>query len=116
MNRLRELRKQHGLTQDELGQALGVQKAAICKYETGRVPLPNDALMQLCSIFHVTADYILGRDTVTTMFKERGSSSPVSFGFMPAAGSSRSRSFGSVARARAISSLRCLPYGKLDAL
>ena len=49
MNRLRELRKQHGLTQDELGQALGVQKAAICKYETGRVPLPNDALMQLCS-------------------------------------------------------------------
>lgn len=47
MNRLRELRKQHGLTQDELGQALGVQKAAICKYETGRVPLPNDALMQL---------------------------------------------------------------------
>ena len=75
MNRLRELRKQHGLTQDELGQALGVQKAAICKYETGRVPLPNDALMQLCSIFHVTADYILGRDTVTTMFKERGSSS-----------------------------------------
>ena len=87
MNRLRELRKQHGLTQDELGQALGVQKAAICKYETGRVPLPNDALMQLCSIFHVTADYILGRDTVTTMFKERGSSSalfmPVTDGFMP---------------------------------
>ena len=80
MNRLRELRKQHGLTQDELGQALGVQKAAICKYETGRVPLPNDALMQLCSIFHVTADYILGRDTVTTMFKERGSSSAL---FMP---------------------------------
>ena len=80
MNRLRELRKQHGLTQDELGQALGVQKAAICKYETGRVPLPNEALMQLCSIFHVTADYILGRDTVTTMFKERGSSSSL---FMP---------------------------------
>lgn len=46
----------------------------------GRVPLPNDALMQLCSIFHVTADYILGRDTVTTMFKERGSSSAL---FMP---------------------------------
>ena len=33
-----------------------------------------------CSIFHVTADYILGRDTVTTMFKERGSSSAL---FMP---------------------------------
>ena len=42
-------------------------------------------------------------------------SSPVSFGFIPAAGSSRRRSFGSVAIARAISSLRCLPYGRLDA-
>ena len=36
-------------------------------------------------------------------------SSSVSLGFMPAAGSSRSRSFGSVASARAISSFRCLP-------
>lgn len=74
MNRLRELRKQHRLTQDELGQALGVQKAAICKYETGRVPLPNEALMQLCSMFNVTADYILGIDSakVTPLFKEHG--------------------------------------------
>ena len=35
--------------------------------------------------------------------------SSVSLGFMPAAGSSRSKSFGFVARARAISSLLCFP-------
>lgn len=80
MNRLRELRKQHGLTQDDMGQRLGVQKAAICKYETGRVPIPNEAIMELCDMFDVTADYLLGRDTVTPMFKERGS---VSSMFMP---------------------------------
>ena len=39
-------------------------------------------------------------------------SSSVSCGFIPAAGSSRSSSFGSVARARAISSRRCKPYGR----
>ncbi len=42
-------------------------------------------------------------------------SSPVSFGFIPAAGSSRRRSFGSVASALAISSFRCSPYGRLAA-
>ena len=41
--------------------------------------------------------------------------SPVSFGFMPAAGSSSSKSFGSVAIALAISSLLCCPYGRLEA-
>lgn len=35
MSRLKQLRKSHGITQDELGEILGVQKAAVCKYETG---------------------------------------------------------------------------------
>lgn len=76
MIRLKELRKQHGMTQDELGQKLGVQKAAVCKYETGRVPLPSEALMQLCNLFEVSADYLLGREEVTPLFKPRGSVSP----------------------------------------
>ncbi len=62
MNRVRELRRQHSLTQEELGQKLGVQKAAICKYETGRVSLPPEMLVKLCDIFEVSADYILCRD------------------------------------------------------
>ena len=41
--------------------------------------------------------------------------SAVSFGFMPAVGSSRSRSFGSHASARAISRRRWSPYGRLRA-
>ena len=35
MNRLKELRKAKHLSQEELGSVLGVQKAAVCKYETG---------------------------------------------------------------------------------
>ena len=42
MNRLKELRNRRGISQEELGALLGVQKAAVCKYELGRVPLPND--------------------------------------------------------------------------
>lgn len=80
MNRLKELRKQHGLTQDELGLQLGVQKAAICKYETGRVPLPGETLVQLCNIFDVSADYLLGREEVRPLFKPK---SAVSGRFLP---------------------------------
>ncbi len=62
MNRLKELRIQNGYTQDMLGNFLGVQKAAICKYETGRAVLPQEMLLRLADLFSVSTDYILGRD------------------------------------------------------
>ncbi len=80
MNRLKQLRQQHCITQDELGAMLGVQKAAISKYEVGRVPLPYDILTRLCDIFDVTADYLMQRDAVEPLFKGRGAVSPT---FMP---------------------------------
>ncbi|MEG1547286.1 MAG: S24 family peptidase [Clostridia bacterium] len=80
MDRLKELRLKRGITQDELGHMLGVQKAAICKYETGRVSLPNEILMKLCNIFNVSADHLLGRDSVNPLFKSAGN---LSSAFMP---------------------------------
>lgn len=59
--RLKELRMQHGYTQDMLGAMLGVQKAAICKYETGRASIPQEMLLRLADIFCVSTDYILCR-------------------------------------------------------
>ena len=50
MNRLKQLRNSRGITQDELGRMLGVQKAAICKYENGRVNMPNSVIMRLVEI------------------------------------------------------------------
>lgn len=80
MTRLKELRRQHGMSQEELGTMLGVQKAAVCKYEVGRVQLPHDILVKLCDYFDVTADYLLGRgeEMVTPLFKTY-SSLPSSF-------------------------------------
>ena len=78
MNRLKELRKAKHLSQEELGSVLGVQKAAVCKYETGRVALPNEMLMKLCDFFDVSADYLLCRESamVTPLFKSRTTISP----------------------------------------
>jgi repressor LexA len=68
MNRLKELRMQNGYTQDMLGNFLGVQKAAICKYETGRAVLPQEMLLRLADLFSVSTDYILGRDAPASCF------------------------------------------------
>lgn len=70
MNRVKELRRAHKMTQEELGQALGVQKAAVCKYETGRVALPPEMLIKLCDLFGVSADHILCRDA-SPLFKPK---------------------------------------------
>ena len=65
MNRIKDLRLQNGYTQDMLGNFLGVQKAAICKYETGRASLPQEMLLRLADLFSVSTDYLLGRDAAS---------------------------------------------------
>jgi transcriptional regulator with XRE-family HTH domain len=60
LNRLPLLRQEGGFTQKQLAALLNVQDSAISKYETGRVSLSDDLIHQLCEIFDVSADYILG--------------------------------------------------------
>lgn len=66
MNRLKELRQARGFTQEDVARAVGLQKAAICKYETGRVSIPPDTLMVLCDMFGVSADHMLCRQAPLT--------------------------------------------------
>lgn len=52
--KIKRLRKQHKLTQEELGNMLGVKKAAIQKYEKGDiVNLKLATIRKLCEIFQV---------------------------------------------------------------
>ena len=59
-NRLKELRIEKGLTQDELASYLKVARSNISKYEQGTVDLSNEFLIQLSNFFNVTTDYLLG--------------------------------------------------------
>ena len=47
------LRMQTGMTQEELGMALGVKKSAVQKYESGAVTLTADKIKKICDTFHV---------------------------------------------------------------
>lgn len=59
-NRLRKLRKDRKLTQQQLAELIGVKNSVISFYEVGeRIPSP-DILRKLALALHVTADYLLG--------------------------------------------------------
>ena len=61
MNRIKELRKEKGLSQAELAKVLFVNQTAVSQWERGAtMPSPN-MLNTLADYFHVTTDYLLGR-------------------------------------------------------
>ena len=60
--RLRELRKENKMSQENLGKLLGVSKVSISGYENGtRVP-SLEVLNGILDIFGISADYLLGRE------------------------------------------------------
>ena len=69
--RLKELRLQHGLTQEEVGKIIGVQKAAIQKYEKGDIKnMKRVSAQKLSKFFGVPAAYIMGYQELEESSKE----------------------------------------------
>lgn len=61
--RIKELRLKKGVTQEELGKVIGVQKAAILKYESGLVEnMKRSSIKKLAEYFNVKPSYLMGLD------------------------------------------------------
>ena len=60
-----ELRKTKGLSQEELAEQLGVSRQAVSRWELGQTlpDIPN--LLQLCELFGVSADYLVREEEHT---------------------------------------------------
>ena len=68
--KLQELRKQKGLTQEELAEFLYVSRTAISKWESGR-GYPNiDSLKAIAKFFGVTIDELLSGDELLSIAEE----------------------------------------------
>ena len=59
--RIRELRIEHGLTQEEVGEIIGVKRYSIYSYEKGRACPEMKGLVALADYFDVSMDYLAGR-------------------------------------------------------
>ena len=68
--KLQELRKQKGLTQEELAEKLYVSRTAISKWESGRGYPSIESLKTIAKFFGVTVDELLSSGEVLTVAEE----------------------------------------------
>ena len=58
---LQSLRKEAGLTQEQLASKFGVSAQAVSKWENGSFP-EGDLIPKIADLFHVSIDYLYGRE------------------------------------------------------
>lgn len=61
--RIQELRKENGLTQQELAKRINISHPQIVRYENKGVQPPADVLKRLANVFGVSIDYLVSGDT-----------------------------------------------------
>ncbi|MCL2862406.1 MAG: helix-turn-helix transcriptional regulator [Firmicutes bacterium] len=60
MERLKELREERGVSQEQLAKAIGIRQQTISQYENGITQPDIQTIKKLCDFFDVTSDYLLG--------------------------------------------------------
>ena len=58
-DKLQALRKNKGLTQEELAEKINVSRAAVAKWEAGQSYPDISNLIQISDLMNVTVDYLL---------------------------------------------------------
>ena len=64
MNRLKEIRKEKNISQEELAQTFKITQQAISAYENGSRDPDSEMLVKLADYFNVSTDYLLGRTDI----------------------------------------------------
>lgn len=71
MNRIRSLRKENNMSQQKLAELLGVNQTAVSQWERDVTSPSASAMNEMCKLWAVTPDYLLGlTDTRTTTSKK----------------------------------------------
>lgn len=63
--KLKALRKSHNYTIQTVADGIGIAVRTYQNYEYGQREISSEALFKLADFYHVTTDYLLGRDTAT---------------------------------------------------
>lgn len=77
--KLQELRKNKGLTQEELAAALYVSRTAVSKWESGRGLPSIDSLKQISAFFDVSIDDLLSADKALSLAEQENKASQRSY-------------------------------------
>ena len=69
--RIRDLREDRDLKQEDLARLLNCTQACYSNYENGRRDIPTETLNQLADFYGVSVDYLLGRTNVKTPYPKK---------------------------------------------
>ena len=79
--KLQELRKSRGLTQEELAEALFVSRTAISKWESGRGYPSIDSLKEISRYFSVSIDDLLSGEQLIIIAEKENKSNQISIAY-----------------------------------
>lgn len=65
--RLRAIRTEHNFTQQNMADALGIDRTTYTVYETGTAYPPIDRLCKIAQIYNVSLDFLVGADDKMTL-------------------------------------------------
>ena len=77
--KLQELRKRKGLTQEELAEKLFVSRTAISKWESGRGYPSIDSLKAISKYFSVTIDELLSGEEILSIAEDENNKKESTF-------------------------------------
>lgn len=66
--RIRDLREDKDLTQQQLARFLNVSQATYSRYENGNLDVPSTVLIKLSEFYNVNIDYILGQTNISKRY------------------------------------------------
>ena len=76
MERIRNLREDKDLSQNEIAKILNCSQTTYSRYETGDLNIPVDSLIKLAIYFNTSIDYLLYRTDKMTPYPKNIKSIP----------------------------------------
>lgn len=70
IKRLKDLREDHDLTQEEVAKLLNITRPQYSLYETGKRDIPVDLLRILAKFYNTSLDYIVGETDIFERYPE----------------------------------------------
>lgn len=69
--RLRDLREDRDMSQQQVADYLGMKQPQYNRYERGLRDIPTDVLLRLAQLYQTSTDYILGRTNISKPYPNK---------------------------------------------
>ncbi len=70
LKNLKQLREDAGISQKQLGDAIGVSQQSVNKYENHKIEPEIETMIRIADYFETSVDYLIGHSTICRRIEE----------------------------------------------